>query len=360
VDVVIPTAGLNLSGGIKNLLVQAAALSEAGHAVRLIVPDFASVSPYPIPAEVKVEHLATGSPSWPRTLRRLVYYARLAWSACAGADLCLVVYFPTVYCAVVSRLARRTRTTIVYSVAAYEPLTHGSIAEASAASRLLRALLARASYRLATRKIYASRWLRDQVGDPGGVVIGRGIDTRVFSAAGRAKRAPSKPIQIGAIGRSGAVKGHADFVAATSGLPGVEVRIVLVDPVALPSSVKVQTVPSQDEQGMAEFYRACDIFVFSSLSEGFPAPPLEAMASGCAVVTTDCGGVREYAQHEGNALVVPPGNAVALRAAVQRLCDDERLRERLSERGMATAQEFDRARMLQRFSAVVRQLELSR
>ncbi len=83
------------------------------------------------------------------------------------------------------------------------------------------------------------------------------------------------------------------------------------------------------------------IFVSGSYYEGFNLCPLEAMACGVPVVMTDCGGSREYAFHEENALVVPNKDFSALREQVHRLLKDQGLRLRLIENGMETAWRFD-------------------
>lgn len=73
-----------------------------------------------------------------------------------------------------------------------------------------------------------------------------------------------------------------------------------------------------------------DIFVLPSLSEGMPNAVLEAMAAGVPVVATDVGGVPEVVEQERTGLLVPPGNAGALAAALVRLAEDANLRSRMS------------------------------
>lgn len=104
---------------------------------------------------------------------------------------------------------------------------------------------------------------------------------------------------------------------------------------------------------MAEFYRRCDLFVLPSRMEAFPLPPLEAMACGCAVVSTACGGVEDYAEDGVNCLLVPPGDPASLAAAVWRACTDDPLRSRLERHGAMTARRFEREAMVREFVALV-------
>ena len=104
---------------------------------------------------------------------------------------------------------------------------------------------------------------------------------------------------------------------------------------------------------MADFYHRCDVFVFPSLAEGFGLPALEAMACGCAVITTECGGVSTFAQPDENCLMVPPGQPKLLAAAISRLTSEPRLRARLARAGVETARMFDRDASLDRLAAAV-------
>ncbi len=90
-------------------------------------------------------------------------------------------------------------------------------------------------------------------------------------------------------------------------------------------------------------YRGADALVHHSLNEGFGLPPLEAMALGVPVVAASAGSVPEVAGPA--ALLVPPGNAAALAAALRSVTGDGTLRERLRRDGAARAAEFswDRA-----------------
>ncbi len=87
-----------------------------------------------------------------------------------------------------------------------------------------------------------------------------------------------------------------------------------------------------------------DVFVYPSLFDGFPAPPLQAMACGAALVTTAVEGVVEYAKEEENCLLCPPGDPAALRDQTLRLLREEPLRRRVRAGGLETAGEFSTER----------------
>lgn len=106
----------------------------------------------------------------------------------------------------------------------------------------------------------------------------------------------------------------------------------------LPFPVEIMLHPPREE--IAKLYSGADILLFLSLFEGFGMPPLEGMASGLAVVCTDCGGPTMYLENEYNSLVVQPENEAEIFTALSRLVDDEELRKKLSENARKTALDF--------------------
>jgi len=86
------------------------------------------------------------------------------------------------------------------------------------------------------------------------------------------------------------------------------------------------------------FYDAAKIFVFPSLYEGFGLPPLEAMAHGTPVVTSNTSSLPEVV---GNAAVlVNPENVFEIMRALHRVLLDQALRDKLKERGYQQAKRF--------------------
>jgi glycosyltransferase involved in cell wall biosynthesis len=84
---------------------------------------------------------------------------------------------------------------------------------------------------------------------------------------------------------------------------------------------------------------ASDIFVLPSYSEGLPNALMEAMATGCACISTRVGGVPWLLGNEDAGLTVPPGDKLALMRAIERLAADKNLRDHLSRRARAVIEE---------------------
>jgi phosphatidyl-myo-inositol dimannoside synthase len=100
-------------------------------------------------------------------------------------------------------------------------------------------------------------------------------------------------------------------------------------------------------------YAAADVFAFHTLHEGLGIVLLEALASGCPVVTTAAGGTLDIVRDGDTGLVVPPGDAKAFARAVVRLLGDEGLARRLRARGRQVSEaEFDWDVVVERYLEV--------
>jgi glycosyltransferase involved in cell wall biosynthesis len=100
---------------------------------------------------------------------------------------------------------------------------------------------------------------------------------------------------------------------------------------------------------------AADVVVHPSLNEIFPNAVGEAMACARAVVAADAGGTAELVGPGGEAgLLVPPGDADALRGAVRELLADPVRRERMGEAARRRIEaEFPVGRMIDRYEAAL-------
>ena len=204
------------------------------------------------------------------------------------------------------------------------------------------------------RALFISAFTRDRSGVDGPIVH-VGYDERVFAPS----PAPAWGGRLYLPGRLDPRKGHRVALAAlpetmTLTISGVgderfgrELRAIAGPNVAF-SAVR-------DRAAVAAEYAAHDAVLFPvEWDEPWGLVPLEAMAVGRPVIATGTGGSAEYLRDGVNALLVAPGDAGALRAAVDRLREERGLRARLREGGFRTAGELTEARWL---DAVVREHE---
>ncbi|MES3020532.1 MAG: glycosyltransferase [Pseudomonadota bacterium] len=96
-----------------------------------------------------------------------------------------------------------------------------------------------------------------------------------------------------------------------------------------------------DNAAMAALYRCADIVVNPSLADNMPVSVLEALASGVPVVSTNVGGIPDLLEHDVNAVLVAPGDPVALAHAVICLLHDRARADALSAAGLELAARFD-------------------
>jgi len=169
---------------------------------------------------------------------------------------------------------------------------------------------------------------------------------------------------LGVIGRLSYQKGHAILFAA---LPQIwaahpDAHVVLVGSGDLEQSLREQAraLPGNERihfvgqhQDIAAAMAELDIFVLPSLFEGLSLALLEAMALALPVVATAADGTTDALVDGQSGLVVPPGQAAPLAAAISRMLADPALRQRLGQAARAAALErFQQATMLERTFAL--------
>jgi glycogen(starch) synthase len=191
-----------------------------------------------------------------------------------------------------------------------------------------------------------SRWVLDQLiarkrlplAD--GRVIPHGIPLELFPP--RPARPPGRRLLY--VGRINRQKGADVALRALELLRGCDLTLIgprdgsfSVEPWPARASIR----PPVDRRELASVYAEHDVLLFpGTWKEPFGLVPLEAMAVGVPVVATGTGGSTEYLEHEGNCLLVEPGDAAALAAAAGRLLQDPELRRNLIAGGRATAARY--------------------
>jgi glycosyltransferase involved in cell wall biosynthesis len=105
---------------------------------------------------------------------------------------------------------------------------------------------------------------------------------------------------------------------------------------------------------LAALYRLARVFVFPSLYEGFGLPPLEAMASGTPVITSNTSSLPEVVGDAG--VLIDPLSEDELADAICRVLTDETLRRDLIARGFERVRQFSWERSVKRTYEIYREV----
>jgi glycosyltransferase involved in cell wall biosynthesis len=174
------------------------------------------------------------------------------------------------------------------------------------------------------------------------------------------------PLRIACVARLSPEKGHLVLLDAVSRLRarGLSLRLSLIGegPARSLIETRIQSLGIQavveltgalEPRRVAEHYRAADLVVLASFSEGVPVVLMEAMAHGRPVVATRVGGVQELVIHERTGLTVAPGDADELAQAIRIIADDPaRARDMAAAAVELVAREFSVARSAAQLEAL--------
>jgi GT2 family glycosyltransferase/glycosyltransferase involved in cell wall biosynthesis len=200
------------------------------------------------------------------------------------------------------------------------------------------------SYRPEFRYMTISSWNRERLRELGldAELIPPGIDLDTFKPLPGNER---KPATVLALGRTNPLKNLPLTIEAWRALgerPELEQPAELcmfgIEP-ELASEPGMRYVESPSDEGVNELFNEATVFVQTSTHEGFCLPPLEAMATGGAVVCTDAHGNRDFCVDGENCLMPAPDSA-SVTAALARVLGDAELRERLGRAGEETAKHY--------------------
>lgn len=168
------------------------------------------------------------------------------------------------------------------------------------------------------------------------VLNGTGVDTTRFAPTDGPD--PAQGVRFLMVARLLADKGIREFVDASAALKSSQPRVrcsllgprddnpSVIDPRELKQWVDGGAIEYLGEtEDVASVIADHHVFVLPSYREGLPRATVEAMSMGKPVVTTDVPGCRETVEHGVNGFLVPPGDAAALRKAMERFVAEPEL-----------------------------------
>jgi GT2 family glycosyltransferase/glycosyltransferase involved in cell wall biosynthesis len=204
------------------------------------------------------------------------------------------------------------------------------------------------SYRPEFHYMTISSWNRERLRELGldAELIPPGIDLENFRPLPQVER---REDMVLAIGRTNPLKNlpltldawrvlTAPGTDAAADTQRPELCLFGIEP-ELASEPGMRHVQAPSDEQVNELFNEASVFIQTSTHEGFALPPLEAMATGCAVVCTDAHGNRDFCV-DGENCLMPESNPEAVGAALARLLGDSGLRERLGRAGIETAKPY--------------------
>ena len=194
-----------------------------------------------------------------------------------------------------------------------------------------------ATWRSPFKKVAISHWLYEKVIQAGGnnaTVIPIGIDHQTFRLLADLANRPQRVTMLFS---------PVNYKASNDGLCALEIckkHYPDLEATFFGTTSPFRKIPNWvtyeknvSVERLVKLLNQSRIYLCSSVVEGFAFPPAEAKACGCAVVSTDCGGIREYAKNEVTALLSPPKDPEALAQNLLRVLRDQNLCMRLARKG---------------------------
>jgi D-inositol-3-phosphate glycosyltransferase len=332
-------------GGIENVVEgEAIHLAKAGHEVTVLTTAAgAGAGVQYLPEGYSVVRLRT----WNGIERRtgIPFPVPAPWTMWTGAKLVRnadvvhvhdILYLTTWFAAVAARLLGRPLVLTQHVQLIAHPRRM-----VEAVQRLVYATIGRIVIRSAARIAVINSGVAEFLRTLGArddriVLVPNGIDTDRFHPATaedkqrlrRTLELPEHGVLALFVGRFVPKKGYDKLLRAT----GEGYTLVLAGgptPAGFSDRAGIVFVGCRTQDQLADLYRACDLFVLPSESEGFPLTVQEAMASGLPVITSDDPGYGIYRLDRNRVAFIRP-TVPEIRSTLERLAADGALRGRMA------------------------------
>jgi glycosyltransferase involved in cell wall biosynthesis len=179
-------------------------------------------------------------------------------------------------------------------------------------------------------------------------IVPNGIPLETFENAEPAVLAdvPNNVPRLVFVGRCEAQKDHATLLRALAAVPNAHLTLVGDGPLRarleqMAESLRIRTRVTflGWRYDVASIFKASDIYVHSTHSDGFGIAACEAMAAGLPVIASNVPGLAQVV--EGAGVLFPPGNHVALADRLSEVIAAPELRRKMGQAGIQRARQFN-------------------
>jgi glycosyltransferase involved in cell wall biosynthesis len=333
----LPRYGWRPSGGYSVVYTYASRLAARGHTVHVVHPRRLPPGGWPQPASPfgrlrwaagrMRDRLMRPRLEWaPRDPRvQLLYVPEIAARWIPDADAVVATWWSTAEAALTLPSSKGERYHLIQGYETWygmEERVH-------------------AAWRAPLRKIFISRWLQQCALELGvrecdTTVIPNAIDHDVFRLLRPIENRPRRvALLYSSVAFKGSDLGIEILQRARERVPQLTARVAGFGarPQGLPRWMEYVRGATMQRLAL-DVYSSCAVYLCASRSEGWHLPNVEAMACGCAVASSDLGGVRDYAIDGETALLYPPGDVAAGAECIIQLLLDETRRVKLAQQAL--------------------------
>lgn len=213
------------------------------------------------------------------------------------------------------------------------------------------------TYKLGFKNIVIARWLKDIVdrySEQPSVLIPNAIDTKCYECKIPIEKRSQHTIALlyHSAPKKGLKYAFEVLKSVKKQYPDLQVIMFGKFPVhGLPKWITYHKNASQKET--VRIYNSVQVFLCSTIEEGFGLTGIEAMACGSCLVSTDYKGVKEYAVDNYNALLSPVGDIQAQVNNVVRIFENKELREKISKNGIESVKNFTWIEAMEKFNKAI-------
>lgn len=322
------------TGGAKMVFEYANRLSERGYKVQMLYLNNKAWKKYHLPEGVRrwlVSRVSMISPTWfqlDKKVQKLSLYDTKLMDKTSDTDVFIVTAVTTVG---ISRKMFKDRK-FAYFIQGYE-------------NWFVSDEYCQKTYALGMTNIVISQWLKgivDKYSRTPSVLIKDPIDLNIYKI--NTPVVQRKPHTIGVLYHSRPEKGLLYAIEALKRLKGeysdLEVYMFGVPDRPKEFPVWIHYTKKATQEQTVEIYNRVSVWLCATIDEGFGLTSLESMACGDILVSTAYTGVLEYAEDGKNALLSPVKNVDALVENVERVFEDENLRNTLVQNAQKSVQDF--------------------
>lgn len=293
-------------------------------------------------------------------IRRFATIYELSDGQIPDADVSLATYWETAY--LVNQYGTGKK---YYFMQHYEPLFY--------APGSVQYIMAKGTYSLPLTKITNSSWLRNKIithdllskqeeGTVHQCINAVDLDKYYPQVPGSDYEVRNKEKEISIIsygGRNAVWKGFKDMAIAVriirEQLPDWRINWNVYGAALLSANNNIapyNNLGYLKPDQLRQAYQENDILLSASWYESFPLFPIEAMACGLPVITTEPG-TEDYAVDNINVIYVIPRNTASIAGGLKKLILDKEIRYKLRENGLKTAQSFKWCKSIENMESII-------